>query len=478
MSTKENNNKKKLKKNISKQNVLAFFIALLILVGAFGIYEFLLTPQIHLKGKKEVVLGYQKKYSEKGYDASFLGKNVTSDVVVKGKVDSNKLGTYEVIYEVIKGVLHKRIIRTVKVKDIEKPKLEIDDSDLMLCPGSDVVPEKIIATDDYDKDLTDKVESVIGEKKDSITYKVCDKSKNCTSVTKKIIYGDVEDPVITLNGGDNISVFVGNGYEDQGVTVSDNCDTNIQSKVVVDGGVNSNQVGNYEITYSVEDDSHNKASVKRNVRVKEKGRGIIYLTFDDGPNSGTTDVILNVLKEEGVKATFFVTNKGPDELIKREYDEGHTVALHTASHDYAVVYASDEAYFNDLYAVQDRVKRITGFESKIIRFPGGSSNTVSRKYSNGIMSRLTKEVVNRGFRYYDWNLSSGDAAGGSPTANQIYNNVVNSLRYDRINMVLMHDIKTYTRDALRDIIRYGKENGYTFEKIAMDTDMVTQRVNN
>ena len=84
------------------------------------------------------------------------------------------------------------------------------------------------------------------------------KSKNCTSVTKKIIYGDVEDPVITLNGGDNISVFVGNGYEDQGVTVSDNCDTNIQSKVVVDGGVNSNQVGNYEITYSVEDDSHNK----------------------------------------------------------------------------------------------------------------------------------------------------------------------------------------------------------------------------
>jgi peptidoglycan/xylan/chitin deacetylase (PgdA/CDA1 family) len=94
------------------------------------------------------------------------------------------------------------------------------------------------------------------------------------------------------------------------------------------------------------------------------------------------------------------------------------------------------------------------------------------------MSILTNEVVNRGYKYYDWNISSGDAAGGSPTPTQIRNNVVNSLRKDRINMVLMHDIKTYTRDALRDIIKYGKDNGYTFEKITMDTTMVKQRVNN
>ena len=186
---------------------------------------------------------------------------------------------------------------------------------------------------------------------------------------------------------------------------------------------------------------------------------------------------MDILKEEGVKATFFVTGYGPDELIKREYDEGHTVALHTNVHDYARVYASDEAYFEDLYAIQERVKRITGVESKIIRFPGGSSNTVSRHYSTGIMSRLTKEVVNRGFKYYDWNVSSGDA-GNTTLASGVYNNVISGLRPTRENMVLMHDVKSYTRDALRDIIRYGKENGYIFEKITMDTDMVTQRVNN
>ena len=94
------------------------------------------------------------------------------------------------------------------------------------------------------------------------------------------------------------------------------------------------------------------------------------------------------------------------------------------------------------------------------------------------MTTLTNDLINKGYKYYDWNISSGDAAGGSPTPNQIYNNVVSQLSHDRVNMVLMHDIKTYTRDALRRIIKYGKENGYKFEKITMNTAMITQRVNN
>ena len=160
------------------------------------------------------------------------------------------------------------------------------------------------------------------------------------------------------------------------------------------------------------------------------------------------------------------------------YVEGHTVGLHTASHNYQTVYSSVDGYYNDLYSVSNRVKRLTGYESKIIRFPGGSSNTVSKKYNVVIMTTLTQDVINKGFKYYDWNLSSGDAAGGNPTSSDIYNYVVNNLRRDRVNMVLMHDIKTYTRDALRDIIRYGKNNGYTFEKITMDTTMIKQKVNN
>ena len=446
-------------------------IIVLVLGILFSVYEFVLLPSINLKGKNPTIVKYDSKYVEKGYSAKYLGKDVSKDVKVSGKVNGKKLGTYEIKYKVGSGIFTRRVIRKVLVKDLEKPKMDIKDDDVYVCPGSEFVPEKVKATDNYDKKI--KVKNVLSKDKNSVTYIATDSSGNTTEVKKKILYQDKDAPKIEVTGGEEIYVSVGNGFSDPGVKVTDNCDGEIKD-VKVEGGVDTNRVGDYTITYSTKDKAGNEAKATRRVIVSN---GVIYLTFDDGPNSGTTDAILDILKEEGVKATFFVTNKGPDELIKREFDEGHTVALHTASHDYSIVYASDESYFNDLYSVSDRVKRITGQESKIIRFPGGASNTVSRRYSNGIMTRLTQEVVNRGFKYYDWNISSGDA-GGTTQASGVYNNVIGGLRHDRVNMVLMHDIKPHTRDALRDIIRYGKNNGYRFEKITMDTEMITQRVNN
>ena len=461
----------------SKKFVFASCFLGIVLV-LLGIYYFVFLPHIHLYGKKEVILKYKDTYVEKGYKASFLRKDITQSVHVKGKVNSNKLGTYKIIYSAKVGPFSRKVIRRIQVKDEKKPVLEVSKDDIYLCPGDEFVPEKIKAHDDYDGDVSEKVESVINEEKSAVTYMVKDSSGNKRSITKKIIYKDIERPTITLKGNEQVYLTIGSVFDDPGVDVSDNCDSDLGNNIKVEGGVDSSKIGDYVVTYVVKDAAGNESSVSRKVRVSEKPRGgVIYLTFDDGPNSGTTNVILDILKEEGVKATFFVTSKGPDDLIKREFDEGHTVALHTASHDYAQIYASADAYFQDLYAVQDRVKRITGEESKIIRFPGGSSNTVSRKYSVGIMSLLTQEVLNRGFKYYDWNISSGDA-GSTTDPNGVYSNVINGLRRDKVNMVLMHDIKSYTRDALRNIIRYGKENGYIFEKITMDTEMITQRVNN
>ena len=119
----------------------------------------------------------------------------------------------------------------------------------------------------------------------------------------------------------------------------------------------------------------------------------------------------------------------------------------------------------------------------MIRFPGGSSNTVSRKYSQGIMTVLTNEVLNRGYRYYDWNVDASDAwqcakNSVSDKKSCVYNNVVNNLSKNKANIVLMHDVKYHTMNALRDIIHYGKENGYTFEALQMDTAMVRFKVNN
>ena len=469
---KEKENKKK---NFFKSKLFIIgLIVILVLVILFLVYEMFILPQINLKGKTTTIVKYEGKYEEKGYTAKYLGKDITKEVKVSGKVNPKKLGTYKITYEVGNGLLKRKVVRNVEVRDLEKPKLEVSKDDVYVCPGANFVPEKIKATDNYDKDLSKKVKSILNMNKTEVTYQVSDSSGNTTKVVKKIIYKDKDAPVITLNGEEEMYVSVGNKFTDPGVKAEDNCDGDLTKEVKTEGSVNTSAVGVYTITYKVVDKAGNEGSKTRKVVVSN---GIIYLTFDDGPNSGTTNVILDVLKEEGVKATFFVTGFGPDELIKREYDEGHTVALHTNCHNYAIVYSSDEAYFNDLNTVSDRVKRITGKESKIIRFPGGASNTVSRKYSSGIMSRLTKEVVNRGYKYYDWNISSGDA-GATTAASGVYSNVVNSLRHDRVNMVLMHDTKSYTRDAIRDIIKFGKNNGYRFERITMDTEMITQRVNN
>ena len=466
--------KKAKKLRFDKSYLFLFFLSILSIGIILG--GNLLFPQIKLNGKSKVILNYKEKYEESGYSAKLFNKDITDKVKVDGKVNSNKLGVYELTYT-IDGIFQKKVTRVIEVKDTSKPVIDISNDDVYLCPGSNYKQEKVKAYDNYDGDISSKVSMEI--KDDLAVYFVLDTSGNKCEISKKLIYEDKDNPVITLNGGNYAYAFLNEGFDDPGFSANDNCNGDISSRVNVSGNVDLSKSGTYDLKYSVLDDAGNKSEVVRKVVVSERGRaGTIYLTFDDGPQSGTTDVILDILKEEGVEATFFITNKGDDSLIKRMYDEGHTVALHTASHDYATVYASVDSYFNDLNTVNERVKRITGEYSYIIRFPGGSSNTISRRYSQGIMTTLTQEVVNRGYRYYDWNISSGDAAGGRPSPEDIKNNVVNALRKDRINMVLMHDIKTYTRDAVRDIIKYGKENGYRFEKITMNTEMVQQRVNN
>lgn len=206
----------------------------------------------------------------------------------------------------------------------------------------------------------------------------------------------------------------------------------------------------------------------------------IYLTFDDGPSYLTAD-ILDILKEEGVKATFFIEGIYGDDygyLMQRIVDEGHTIAIHCYTHDYSVVYRSPSAYFNDLYAAKNIVANLTGVDSRILRFPGGSSNTVSRNYSPGIMTYLTQEVQNRGFHYFDWNVSSGDTA--KIGAGGVYNSVVAGLDGKPVLVVLMHDRSgnEQTRDALWSIIQYGKSNGYAFDRIRMSTPQIHHSVAN
>lgn len=210
-------------------------------------------------------------------------------------------------------------------------------------------------------------------------------------------------------------------------------------------------------------------------------KGVIWLTFDDGPSANITPKILDILKKENIKATFFVINYSDsnEHLLKREAEEGHTIGIHGYSHEYSKIYKSKETFMSNVYTLQERIQKSTGIKSMYTRFPGGSSNTVSRKYCKGIMTELTKEMLAKGFKYYDWNISSGDA-GGAKNAKDVYNNVTKNLSKKRGNMVLMHDFGGNKKglEALPDIIKYGKANGYTFAAIDDNTPMYAQHVNN
>ena len=138
---------------------------------------------------------------------------------------------------------------------------------------------------------------------------------------------------------------------------------------------------------------------------------VVYLTFDDGPSKNTQRV-LDILAEYDAKATFFITGQQPEyfSMIKTAYDAGHTIGLHSYIHEYDQVYASVDAYFKDLEKIGELAKEQIGFVPCYIRFPGGASNTVSRKYTEGIMSELTQKVLEKGYQNYDWNISSGDGS--------------------------------------------------------------------
>lgn len=205
---------------------------------------------------------------------------------------------------------------------------------------------------------------------------------------------------------------------------------------------------------------------------------IVYLTFDDGP-SGNTQKILDILDQYGCKATFFVTAEWPDykDMIKVAYDKGHTIGLHTYSHDYPTVYASEDAYFQDLNQIGQYVKDEIGYVPCFIRFPGGSSNTVSKKYCQGIMSALSQDVIAQGYQYYDWNGDSCDGESNK-SVDQLIKNAT-GLHANNI-IILCHDAqaKVNTVSALPSIIQYYQSQGYTFKAIDRNSFVSHHTVNN
>ena len=456
--------------------LMIVFIYICIL-GVFILWDPM--PKIKLNGETEVTILLNEPYEELGAKVESIGQK--PQIKTEGTVDTTKVGEYIVHYSLIYKGKTIETTRTVKVRETEKPTIILSgDMKVNLCPNHEYQEQGYEAHDNYDGNLTDKV--IIHKLKDKWIYTVEDSSNNPTAIAREFIYEDMEAPTITLQGSSVITVYQNELYQEPGYQAYDNCDGDLTNQVKVSGTVNTAVLGTYELTYTVSDRAGHLKEETRVIRVTpkpiENGK-TIYLTFDDGPSRTITPGVLQILKEENVKATFFIINHDDslNYLIKQAYDDGHTIAIHSYTHNYRQIYASEEAFFEDLRLMSEKLESITGTKPTITRFPGGSSNTVSR-FNPGIMTRLAKELTNKGYIYFDWNVGSGDA-GGVSSSYEVYQNVVNSLG-SHTNVVLMHDYESnyYTLNALRDIIHYGKNNGYTFSNITDTTPQIKHRIAN
>ena len=200
---------------------------------------------------------------------------------------------------------------------------------------------------------------------------------------------------------------------------------------------------------------------------------IVCLTFDDGPSKNTRP-ILEILDKEQVPATFFVCAQDANEkylpLVADIAAAGHQIALHSATHQYSKIYASTDAFWQDIRTLRQALEPYVDVAAiDWLRFPGGSTNTVSHRYGgNGIMKALKAQAEDKGYHWIDWNVCAEDATASHPDAAQILRNIRRDADGQDTCVVLLHDTKAtgQTVKALPDMIAYFREQGYNFCTVA------------
>lgn len=224
--------------------------------------------------------------------------------------------------------------------------------------------------------------------------------------------------------------------------------------------------------HSTYDIVHKELYIDKKIEPIINDNKVVYLTFDDGPSERTIE-ILDILKEYDIKATFFVTvqeeKKNTKDILRRIAFEGHTIGVHSYSHNYNEIYKSVNSFLDDFNEIYNYIFNATGVKAEIFRFPGGSKNS----YNTSTYKDIIREMTLRGFVYYDWNVDSKDSIGDF-SANTIYEKSIKDI--DTLNraFILYHDSvdRKSTVKALEKTILHLKEKGFTFSKITRNVKPV------
>ena len=447
--------------------------------------------ELVLTGEPNMLLEYGDSFTEPGVTPILRGTLILKDgytpenLEIRRETDLNegKLGKYTITYSAELLNCQASAQREIRVIDTKAPTITLtEDPEGTLEEGVIYQEAGFTASDNYDGDLTARV--VRTEEPGLVIYAVTDSSGNPAVAKRKIPLRAMVLPEIQLEGGEDYVITLGTRYEEPGFTATDNVDGDVTAMVQVEGEVDWLTAGIYPITYTVSDSCENTTVVTRNVEVAAQewtdtvypeGK-VVYLTFDDGPSAYTSE-LLDVLDAYGAKATFFVVGSGSGNMMRQIVKRGHSIGIHTVSHDYGQIYSSPEAYFDDLMKMQSIIYDHTGVKTTLMRFPGGSSNLVSRHSCEGIMTFLTQAVQDAGFQYFDWNVYSGDA-GETKRTEKVVENVIGGIQEHRVSIVLQHDIHKYSVDAVEDILRWGKRNGYKFLALQNDSPGFHHDLNN
>lgn len=283
---------------------------------------------------------------------------------------------------------------------------------------------------------------------------------------------------ILLKGGEDLDWVCGVPFEEPGYTALDAEGNDRSDQVQVTGEVVFWRPGDYELYYAFENAAGETVRACRRVHqlpapmpeTAAPEEKVIYLTFDDGPCENT-ERVLELLEQYDAKATFFVILSREEacaELLPKIQEQGHSIGIHAFDHEYSRLYQGETAYFADMLKAQQLLYSYTGSYAHLLRFPGGS--TTAKGMMGPSFPVVQQGLADMGIQYFDWNVQPEDGKGHSSidTAYAFARGVPNW----ETPVVLQHDTRIYSVNALEEMLRWGTENGYRFLALDVQTPAV------